>query len=69
MDRQLRRKLLAELVKQIVSGNFDSFSPSLDKLMPMHTSVRQEYQAPFERSTYNYGYMNTWDMGANEKPF
>lgn len=69
MDRELRRKFLAELVKQIVSGDFDSYSPPLDKLMQMHTSVRQEYQAPFDRSTNNYGYMNTWEMGADEKPF
>lgn len=67
--RQLRRQLLAKILKQILSGQFNSYFPPLDELMQMHTSVRQEYQAPVQRDTNNYGYMNTWDIGANEKSF
>lgn len=69
MDREFRRKLLAEIVKKIRSGKFNSSSISLDELLPLHTSVRQEYQSPASRDTNDYGFMNVWEMDANEKEF
>lgn len=69
MDKKTRRRLLAQILKQILAGDFNSATFPFDKFLPMQTSVRQEYQAPPQRDTNNYGYMNVWEMGAGEKPF
>lgn len=64
-----RRQILAAIVKLIKAGEYDSSYIPLDKLMQLHTSVRNEYQAPFNRDTYNYGYTDIGQMNSNEKSF
>ncbi len=69
MDKTARRKILSAIVEHIMKGTYDSSYVPLDKLMQMHTSVRQEYQPPYERDTYNYGYTDVAQMNSNEKSF
>jgi len=64
-----RQRILSAIIQEIMSGAYDSSQVPLDKLMQMHTNVRQEYQAPFERDTRNYGYTDIGQMNSNEKPF
>lgn len=59
-ERKKRMKLLKKLLEIIEAGKFDSSPPqNLDNISPRH-----EYISPFERSSYNYGYMNINEIGA-----
>lgn len=69
IKRARRRKILKILVDRINKGEFDSFYPTLEQLFRLHTSNRQEYVPPYQRDTDNYGYMNGWEMGANDESF
>jgi hypothetical protein len=73
---EARRKKLFKLLETVESGQFDSWSPILSKLYSLYTTERDRYQSQLEylhgprphyvgpntRSTYNYGYMNPWEM-------
>lgn len=69
LKRARRRQILKMLVEKINKGEFDSSYPTLEQLFQLHTSNRKEYIPPFERDVDNYGYMDVWEMGANDKPF
>lgn len=70
MSREKRRFLLKMLADKIRAGEFDIHDIDIDKLYRLHSSVREEYLSPYERSGYNYGYMTSGDLGAgNEESF
>jgi hypothetical protein len=64
-----RRQILSAIVKLIQAGKYDSSYVPLEQLMKTQLSERNEYQAPFDRDTYNYGYTDIGQMNANEKAF
>ena len=63
INKDLRRKILQALIKEIESGQFYYNNISPQQLYQMHTSQRYEYLAPRENSTFNLGQM-IWDMDA-----
>jgi hypothetical protein len=69
MQQNTRREILSMILKNILAGSYDSSYVPLDKLLQMHTSVRQEYQPPYQRDTYNYGYTDIGQMNSSEKAF
>ena len=67
--QKFRRQILSAIIDSIIAGKYDSSYVPLDKLMQMHTSVRNEYQAPYNRDTYNYQYTDVAQMNSNEQAF
>ncbi len=56
-NRKKRIELLKELAKKIESGEYLLKDIDPNKLYLLQDHVRREYEAPRERSSYNYGYM------------
>lgn len=64
-----RRRFLLKLINDILAGNIDSSRVPLDEMYQLHstdreqiTGPRKEYISPLERSTTNYGYMNSFEV-------
>lgn len=66
-NKALRKALLSKLLYQIENGNYTNISTDINRLYPQFSSVRKEYKSPAERSTHNYGYMDSSEMGAGTK--
>ncbi len=65
IKRELRRRILADLVREIENGEFTHRQIDPNKLYQMHTSVRHEYQSPKDVSGHNRGGQTMiWDMDA-----
>lgn len=62
--RERRKKLLLKLLRQVLNGDFDNTPVLLDK-MYTNTPPREQYSSPRDRDTYNYGYMNINEIGAD----
>ena len=54
---------LLELIAKIRSGNYQKD----DIYTKQNTYPRQEYKSPRELSGYNYGYMTSGEMDANNR--
>lgn len=61
---QMRKKLLKSLVDTIMSGQFEQAPVDINKLYLLHTSVRNEYQAPRDVGGFNWKTQRTWEMDA-----
>lgn len=61
---QMRKKLLKSIVDMIASGEFEQAPIDINKLYLLHTSVREEYQAPRDISGFNWGAERIWEMDA-----
>lgn len=48
----------------IASGEFEQAPIDINKLYLLHTSVREEYQAPRDISGFNWGAERIWEMDA-----
>jgi len=68
-----RRLQLMRLISKILSGEINSSEVRLDDLFKLYTSERDMYQmggprqmyvSPVDRSSYNYGYMQSGEMAA-----
>jgi len=46
----------------IASGDFEHTQIDINKLYLLHTSVREEYQAPRDISGFNWGAERIWEM-------
>jgi hypothetical protein len=55
-NRAIRKALLARILKQINDGEISS--------LQQPGRMTKEYISPLDRSSNNYGYMNSWEMGA-----
>ncbi len=55
-NRAIRKALLARLLKQMENGEVSN--------LQQPGRMTKEYISPPDRSSNNYGYMNTWEMGA-----
>lgn len=70
MDRNTRRILLKILCDKIKNGEFNIKAIDPNKIYNLHMPVRQEYMSPYDRSSYNYGYMTSGEIGSgNEEAF
>lgn len=58
--KAMRRALLEKLIKQIENGEYSNLRSKIQNLAPS----RQEYKSPLDRSSYNYGYMESKEMEA-----
>lgn len=63
--RKIRRILLNKLLKAIKSGNFDNVEIIYNNLRQNLGNSRPQYYNPQERGSYNYGYMETSEMGTD----
>ena len=66
MTREQRRVIFEELIRQIKAGDFDSSSFFLRDMLNSNPPApgRQEYLPPYQRDSYNYGYMTSGEIGA-----
>jgi hypothetical protein len=62
-SRNARRKRLIAFLKMILSGAVNSKRFPVQRVFEPN-SPRREYISPDDRSTYNYGYMETDEMFA-----
>jgi hypothetical protein len=67
MDKETRKQILSEIVKQIINGTYDSSTIPFERLMQPHTGARNEYIAPWERDSLNYDYTDVGQIGAIEE--
>lgn len=57
--RKKRKALLRKIILQILSGQANGFQNVCNQ-----TGATKQYQSPLDRSSYNYGYMTTSEIGA-----
>jgi hypothetical protein len=55
-NRAVRKALLARVLQQINDGEISN--------LQQPGRMTKEYISPPDRSSNNYGYMNSWEMGA-----
>lgn len=69
MNAKKRKQKLLELLVQIIKGKFPKHEViDLNKLyVSPGVPARQQYQSPVERTTYNYGYMTSGEIGAGNQ--
>lgn len=59
-NRAIRKALLARLVEQIKNNEFSNI-----KFKPQENSARKEYKSPVDRSSNNYGFMTSSEIGSD----
>lgn len=62
LNRERRVKLL-NLLTKILGGEFNSSSEPIDSTFSAQQIPRATYESPLERSTNNYGYTTSLEIG------
>jgi hypothetical protein len=62
-----RKQILSIILKYIMSGKYNSSTVPLNKLIEGHTCAREEYQSPYDRDSYNSGYMTLSEISAVDR--
>ncbi len=67
-DKRNRRLRLLAILKAISEGKIDSSKYPIDEIFANEVSPRMQYLSPLERSTYNYGFMDSYEQGIMDAP-
>jgi hypothetical protein len=62
-EKTKRRQKLFQILEGILSGKMDSSKTPLARIFNQNLP-RQQYVSPKDRSTFNYGYMDSSEMQA-----
>ena len=72
-NRKTRKKILRLLLEQILSGNYSNQNFDPKKLNPLLDQMtidnKKKYVSPLDRSTYNYGFMESFEMDGTSNPY
>lgn len=66
LRRKFRMAALRQLIEDIENLKFDNTPISMNDKYPIWEGSRKEYQSPLDRSSYNYGYMLSSELGAGQ---
>lgn len=64
LSQKYRKLLLQSILDKVKAGEFENNPIDPNKLYMLHSPVRQEYRSPAERSSFNRGEMNIWEIDA-----